>query len=100
VFVCTHILTIWTQVFYLNQTMGQQWESDYYSGLGKTTVHSTSTTSIGTVNTPTNNINVEGTDNSIDITSELLNEAPVNSNTNQNPQRCLNLSNRLGESQC
>ena len=25
VFVCTHILTIWTQVFYLNQTMGQQW---------------------------------------------------------------------------
>ena len=24
-FVCTHILTIWTQVFYLNQTMGQQW---------------------------------------------------------------------------
>lgn len=75
-------------------------ESDYYSGLGKTTVHSTSTTSIGTVNTPTNNINVEGTDNSIDITSELLNEAPVNSNTNQNPQRCLNLSNRTGESQC
>lgn len=66
-------------------------ESDYYSGLGKTTVHSTSTTSIGTVNTPTNNI---------DITSELLNEAPVNSNTNQNPQRCLNLSNRPGESQC
>ncbi|WP_373683238.1 hypothetical protein [Acinetobacter sp. YH16052] len=75
-------------------------ESDYYSGLGKTTVHSTSTTSIGTVNTPTNNINVEGTDNNIDITSELLNEAPVNSNTNQNPQRCLNLSNRPGESQC
>ncbi|NNH02182.1 hypothetical protein [Acinetobacter sp. ANC 5414] len=75
-------------------------ESDYYSGLGKTTIHSTSTTSIGTVNTPTNNINVEGTDNNIDISSELLNEAPVNSNTNQNPQRCLNLSTQSGESLC
>ena len=94
------MVTSLTQVFYLNQTIGQQGESDYYSGLGKTTVHSTSTTSIVSVNTPTNNINVEGTDNSIDITSELLNEAPVNSNTNQNPQRCLNLSNRPGESQC
>ncbi|MGE8538961.1 MAG: hypothetical protein ACN6NI_06725 [Acinetobacter sp.] len=75
-------------------------ESDYYSGLGKTTIHSTSTTSIGTVNTPTNNINVEGSDNNVDISSELLNEAPVSSNTNQNPQRCLNLSNQSGESLC
>ena len=29
-FVCTHILTIWTQVFYLNQTMGQQWSNDCF----------------------------------------------------------------------
>lgn len=75
-------------------------ESDYYSGLGRTTIYSTSTTSIGTVNTPTNNINVEGSDNNIDISSELLNEAPVNSNTNQNAQRCPNLSTQSGESLC
>lgn len=75
-------------------------ESDYYSGLGKTTVYSTSTTSIGTVNTPTNNINIEGSDNNIDIASELLNGAPVNSNTNQNTKQCPNLSTRQGESAC
>lgn len=75
-------------------------ESDYYAGLGKTTIYSTSTSSIGTVNTPTNNISVEGSDNTIDISSELLNEAPVNSNTNQNTQRCPNLSTRAGESLC
>ena len=75
-------------------------ESDYYSGLGKTTVYSTSTTSIGTINTPTNNIAIDGSDNNIDIASELLNEAPVNSNTNQNTKQCPNLSTRQGESAC
>ncbi len=75
-------------------------ESDYYSGLGKTTIYSTSTSSIGTVNTPTNNINVDGSGNTVDISSELLNEAPVSSNTSQNQQKCPNLSNQKGESSC
>ncbi|WP_407304859.1 hypothetical protein [Acinetobacter sp.] len=75
-------------------------ESDYYSGLGKTTVHNTSTSSIGTVNTPTNNISIDGSGNTVDITSELLNEAPVSSNTNQNQQKCPNLSTQKGESVC
>ena len=34
-FVCTHILTIWTQVFYLNQTMGQQWRIRSFLSLNK-----------------------------------------------------------------
>lgn len=80
-------------------------ESDYYSGLGKTTIYSTSTSSIGTVNTPTNNINVDGSGNTVDIKSELLNEAPVSSNTSQNQPsqnqpKCPNLSNQKGESSC
>ena len=77
-------------------------ESDYYSGLGKnkTTYYTTSTSSIGTVNTPTNNINIDGSNNGVDISSELLNEAPVNSNTNQNTPRCPNLSTQSGESLC
>lgn len=75
-------------------------ESDYYSGLGKTTVYSTSTSSIGTVNTPTNNIHIDGSDNSVDISSELVNEAPVNSNTHQNTQQCPNVSNQPGETLC
>ncbi len=77
-------------------------ESDYYEGLGKntTTVYSTSTSSIGTVNTPTNNITIDGSNNGVDISSELLNEAPVNSNTNQNTPRCPNVSNQPGETLC
>ncbi len=75
-------------------------DSDYYSGLGKTTVYSTSTSSIGTVNTPTNNIHIDGSNNGVDISSELLNEAPVSSTTNQNNKQCPNLSTQPGESLC
>ena len=35
-------------------------DSDYYDGLGKTTIYSTSTSSIGTVNSSTSNVNVNG----------------------------------------
>jgi len=54
-------------------------ESDYYSGLGKTTVNNTSTSSIGTVNTPTNNITISGSSNGVGISNELQNDGPVSS---------------------
>ena len=75
-------------------------ESDYYSGLGKTTVNNTSTSSIGTVNTPTNNITISGSSNGVGISNELQNDGPVSSNTNQNKQSCPNLSTQPGDSLC
>jgi len=77
-------------------------ESDYYESFGKarTTVYNTSSNSIGTVNTPTNNITVEGSDNGVNISSELFNEAPVSSNSNRNSPRCPNVSNQPGETLC
>ncbi|MFV5489735.1 hypothetical protein [Acinetobacter sp. ASP199] len=77
-------------------------ESDYYESFGKarTTVYNTSSNSIGTVNTPTHNIAIDGSENSVDISSELFNEAPVSSNSNQNSPRCPNVSNQPGETLC
>ncbi len=75
-------------------------DSDYYEGLGKTTINSTSTSSIGTVNTPTNNINISGSNNGVGISNELQNDAPISSNTNQNNPRCPNLSTQPGASLC
>lgn len=76
-------------------------ESDYYEGLGKTTIYSTSTSSIGTVNSSTSNVNVNGSDNGIDISSDAVNEAEVNSTTNQtNNQACPNPSTQPGAPLC
>ena len=84
-------------------------ESDYYESFGKakSIVYSTSSNSIGTVNTPTNNITIGGSDNGgVTITSDLKNDAPVSSNSNQNsPQnssqaQCPNVSNQPGETLC
>ncbi|WP_291355206.1 hypothetical protein [Acinetobacter sp. UBA3106] len=75
-------------------------DSDYYEGLGKTTINSTSTSSIGTVNTPTNNINISGSNNGVGISSELQNDGTVSSNTTQNNQQCPNLSTQPGASLC
>lgn len=75
-------------------------ESDYYDGLGKTTIYSTSTSSIGTVNSSTSNVNVNGSDNTVDISSDAVNEADVTSTTNQTNQACPNLSTQPGVSLC
>ena len=75
-------------------------DSDYYEGLGKTTIYSTSTSSIGTVNSSTSNVNVNGSENSVDISSDAVNEAAVNSTTNQNNTACPNLSTQQGVSLC
>ena len=57
-------------------------DSDYYDGLGKTTIYSTSTSSIGTVNSSTSNVNVNGGDNTVDISSDAVNEADVTQHFN------------------
>ncbi|MGE8561128.1 MAG: hypothetical protein ACN6NJ_09310 [Acinetobacter sp.] len=75
-------------------------DSDYYSGLGKTTINSTTTSTIGSVNTPTNTINISGSNNGVDVATESLNQAPINSTTTQNNQQCPNLSTQPGESLC
>ena len=75
-------------------------DSDYYDGLGKTTIYSTSTSSVGTVNSSTSNVNLNGSDNTVDISSDAVNEAEVNSTTNQNNQACPNLSTQPGASLC
>ncbi|WP_034583761.1 MULTISPECIES: hypothetical protein [Acinetobacter] len=77
-------------------------ESDYYESFGKarTNVYNTSSNSIGTVNTPTNNITIDGSNNGVDISTDLQNDAPINSNTNQNAQQCPNVSNQPGETLC
>jgi len=75
-------------------------DSDYYSGLGKTTINSTSTSSIGTVNSATSNVNINGSNNGIDISNDTANDGAVNSTTNQNKQSCPNLSTQPGDSLC
>ena len=71
-------------------------DSDYYSGLGKTTINSTSTSSIGTVNSATSNVNINGSNNGVDISNDTANDGSVNSNTTQNNQQCPNLSTQPG----
>ena len=71
-------------------------DSDYYSGLGKTTINSTSTSSIGTVNSATSNVNINGSNNGVDISNDTSNEGTLNSTTTQNNQQCLNLSTQPG----
>ena len=63
-------------------------------------IYSTSTSSIGTVNSSTSNVNVNGGDNTVDISSDAVNEADVTSTTNQNNQACPNLSTQPGASLC
>ena len=76
-------------------------DSDYYSGLGKTTINSTSTSSIGTLNSSTSNVNVNGSNNGVDISNDTANDGSVNSTTTQNNQQCPNLSTQPGgESLC
>ena len=75
-------------------------DSDYYSGLGKTIINSTHTRSIGTVNTPTNNINISGANNRIDISNDTANDGTLNSTTTQNNPQCPNLSTPSGDSLC
>lgn len=71
-------------------------DSDYYSGLGKTTINSTSTSSIGTLNSSTSNVNINGSNNGIDISNDTANEGAVSSTTTQNNQQCPNLSTQPG----
>ncbi|WP_425916532.1 hypothetical protein [Acinetobacter sp. TSRC1-2] len=71
-------------------------DSDYYSGLGKTTINSTSTSSIGTVNSATSNVNINGSNNGVDISNDTANDGSVNSTTTQNNQQCPNLSTQPG----
>ena len=75
-------------------------DSDYYDGLGKTTINSTSTSSIGTVNSSTSNVNINGSNNGVDISNDTANDGSVNSNTAQNNQQCLNLSTQAGNTPC
>ncbi|RZJ20646.1 MULTISPECIES: hypothetical protein [unclassified Acinetobacter] len=75
-------------------------DSDYYSGLGKTTINSTSTSSIGTVNSATSNVNINGSNNGVDISNDTVNDGAVNSTTTQNNQQCPNLSTQPGASLC
>jgi len=77
-------------------------DSDYYDGLGKTTVYSntTSTSSIGTVNTSTSNVNLTGSDNSVGISSDATNTSEVNSTTNKANQACPNLGTLTGATLC
>ncbi|ENU82088.1 hypothetical protein F975_00003 [Acinetobacter sp. ANC 3789] len=94
--------------------------SDYYSGLGQTTLNSTTTigtlnstttntTSIGTLDSSTNTLNVNGSNNrGINISNTSLNKGsidsntvqPINSNTFQNNQKCINLSAQPGVPVC
>lgn len=55
-----------------------------------------STSSIGTVNSSTSNVNISGSNNGVDISNDTANDGSVNSNTAQNNQQCLNL-NASGE---
>lgn len=71
-------------------------DSDYYSGLGKTTINSTSTSSIGTLNSSTSNVNINGSNNGVDISNDTANEGAVSSITTQNNQQCPNLSTQPG----
>lgn len=71
-------------------------DSDYYSGLGKTTINSTSTSSIGTLNSSTSNVNINGSNNGVDISNDTANEGAVSSTTTQNNQQCPNLSTQPG----
>jgi hypothetical protein len=75
-------------------------DSDYYDGLGKTTINSTSTSSIGTVNSSTSNVSINGSNNGVDISNDTANDGSVNSNTTQNNQQCLNLSTQAGTMPC
>lgn len=47
-----------------------------------------------------NNVNLNGSDNTVDISSDAVNEADVTSTTNQNNQACPNLSTQPGASLC
>ena len=71
-------------------------DSDYYSGLGKTTINSTSTSSIGTLNSSTSNVNINGSNNGVDISNDTANDGAVSSTTTQNNQQCPNLSTQPG----
>lgn len=77
-------------------------DSDYYDGVGKTTVYSntTSTSSIGTVNSSTSSVNITGSDNSVGISADAQNEAEVNSTTNKANQACPNLGTVTGATLC
>ena len=77
-------------------------DSEYYDGLGKTTVYSntTSTSSIGTVNTSTSNVNLTGSDNSVGISSDATNTSEVNSTTNKANLACPNLGTLTGATLC
>lgn len=75
-------------------------DSDYYDGFGKTTINSTTTSSIGTVNSSTSNVNISGSNNGVDISNDTANDGSVNSNTVQNNQQCLNLSTQAGNTPC
>ena len=98
-------------------------DSDYYEGLGRTTINSTSNTyidrpetttnigqytnSVGAMNTSTNNINVDGSNNTTDISNGADNSnSTVESGIHLTPQngnssQCINLSvQRGGASSC
>jgi hypothetical protein len=77
-------------------------DSDYYSGLGKTTLNTsnnietqnnTSSTSIGALDTSTNSLTINGSNNSgIKLSTSAFNEGSINSSTQQQNQNCPNLS--------
>ena len=77
-------------------------EADYYDGVGKTTIYSnsTSTSSIGTVNSSTSNVNLTGSDNNVGISADAQNESEVNSTTNKANQACPNLGTLTGATLC
>ena len=77
-------------------------EADYYDGIGKTTIYSnsTSTSSIGTVNSSTSNVNLTGSDNNVGISADAQNESEVNSTTNKANQACPNLGTLTGATLC
>ncbi|QDK96537.1 hypothetical protein FM020_00850 [Acinetobacter tandoii] len=77
-------------------------EADYYDSVGKTTIYSnsTSTSSIGTVNSSTSNVNLTGSDNNVGISADAQNESEVNSTTNKANQACPNLGTLTGATLC
>ena len=77
-------------------------DSDYYDGVGKTTIYSntTSTSSVGTVNSSTSNVNLTGSDNNVGISADAQNESEVNSTTNKANQACPNLGTLTGATLC
>lgn len=87
-------------------------ESDYYDGLGKTTVNNISnvgeinnisnigqnTNAIGSVNSSTNNINIDGSNNGLNLTNQSTNnnsalDAGITTSTQSGSiNGCINLS--------